>query len=731
MAAQESDKSIRYKIAMTDVRDHGMSVREAAIKWNIPKSTLHDRLNGKVEYDRRSGPPSILTKVEENRLADWLIELAQRGFGRSKDDLLDAVKKLVEKDERKTPFVKNRPGDRWYRSFMKRNPSVRLRSVRPLDKKRAKISSADLDEWFAGYEKFVNENGLSNCPSQIWNCDESGFDLQGRAGKIVGPSATKEKPYQVVTGTKEHITVLPCFNACGQWMPPYILFAGKRIPKTYNPLEGGVPGSVYSVTEKGYMDTPTFFMWFANHFIPQLPPRRPVVLLVDSHESHIDLDTFELAKKNNIHIFALLKNATHLVQPADVGLFGAMKQTWYKHVRSYSQQNPNTDITKKNFCAVFKSTWEEVMRPSLLVDAFRKSGIFPIDRTQITNDQVKPSLVYASSSPSTASLSSPAVLSLTKASFQTSPEAQPSPTTPATESLVPYSNASVSAVASTKETASGFSSGTTSSTLQTSSDPNRAAFDALESTLETPIKVKYRRRLEEGYDMPGSPLFKTWKKLFGSTSSCEKENHLPPNCTTHQSGILSTPKPSASLNSSDQVTTSSRVSPALDDILVYPCALDNAKKRKNKVSIPNFMTSEASMKILLDEKLKKAREVAEKQKRFREREEKREAKKKEVQAKKKEAEARKKLKQQKTKRTNGRRGTNGKQNVSKPVQEEVECDENTCKICLAQYMSTDDEELPWVMCDSCNMWMHIECIPFGVDLTPIDNDEEFFCHSCI
>ena len=106
MAAQESDKSIRYKIAMTDVRDHGMSVREAAIKWNIPKSTLHDRLNGKVEYDRRSGPPSILTKVEENRLADWLIELAQRGFGRSKDDLLDAVKKLVEKDERKTPLSK-------------------------------------------------------------------------------------------------------------------------------------------------------------------------------------------------------------------------------------------------------------------------------------------------------------------------------------------------------------------------------------------------------------------------------------------------------------------------------------------------------------------------------------------------------------------------------------------------------------------------------------------------
>ena len=75
------------------------------------------------------------------------------------------------------------------------------------------------------------------------------------------------------------------------------------------------------------MDTFTLYMWFANHFIPQLQPQRSVVLLVDSHESHIDLATFELAKKNSIHLYALLNNATHLVQPAGVGLFGAMKQT--------------------------------------------------------------------------------------------------------------------------------------------------------------------------------------------------------------------------------------------------------------------------------------------------------------------------------------------------------------------------------------------------------------------
>lgn len=120
------------------------------------------------------------------------------------------------------------------------------------------------------------------------------------------------------------------------------------------------------------------------------------------------------------------------------------------------------------------------------------------------------------------------------------------------------------------------------------------------------------------------------------------------------------------------------------------------------------------MKILRDEMLKEAREFAEKQKRLREREEKREAKKKEAEAKKKTREQRKNRKQ-----------------IRKNAQQEMECDENNCKICLAQYMLTDDEDLPRVLCEICNMWIHIECVSHGVDLSPIDNDEPFFCHDCI
>lgn len=153
-------------------------------------------------------------------------------------------------------------------------------------------------------------------------------------------------------------------------MPPYILFPRKQIPKRY------------------------VCMWFANHSLANLPAARPVVLLVGKTEAHIDLHTFEIAWRNGIYFHALLKNATNFVQPADVGLFGPMKQAWYMSVRRFTQKNLNTDITKRNFCSVFKFTWEDVMRPSILSTSFWKSGIYPLRRQQIIDDQIRPSLVY-------------------------------------------------------------------------------------------------------------------------------------------------------------------------------------------------------------------------------------------------------------------------------------------------------------------------------------------------
>ena len=152
--------------------------------------TLQDRLNGRIEIGRRCGPLPVLTSQEENQFADWLIELANRGFGVSKDSLFQAVKKFLDKDGRATPFKNNKPGSKWFRGFVKRNPKVKVRKARPLEKKRAKISKDDVDAWFDDFQEFLVAKNLANKPSKsgivtrlVLTCKaELGISLAGLTG---------------------------------------------------------------------------------------------------------------------------------------------------------------------------------------------------------------------------------------------------------------------------------------------------------------------------------------------------------------------------------------------------------------------------------------------------------------------------------------------------------------------------------------------------------------------
>ena len=69
--------------AVKDIREKKMSVRAAAAAHGIPISTLFDYASGKVEIGSKRGPDTILTVAEEQMLVDYLIHMAQIGYGTS------------------------------------------------------------------------------------------------------------------------------------------------------------------------------------------------------------------------------------------------------------------------------------------------------------------------------------------------------------------------------------------------------------------------------------------------------------------------------------------------------------------------------------------------------------------------------------------------------------------------------------------------------------------------
>ena len=70
--------------AMEAVMNGKTSINKAAVMYNVPCTSLKDRLSGKVVHGTRPGPKRYLNELEEKVLDDHLIEAASIGYGKTR-----------------------------------------------------------------------------------------------------------------------------------------------------------------------------------------------------------------------------------------------------------------------------------------------------------------------------------------------------------------------------------------------------------------------------------------------------------------------------------------------------------------------------------------------------------------------------------------------------------------------------------------------------------------------
>lgn len=54
----------------------------------------------------------------------------------------------------------------------------------------------------------------------------------------------------------------------------------------------------------------------------------PLLFVIDGAKSHIDLAALNYAVLNSIHLVCLSAHMSHILQPADICLFGPFKHYW-------------------------------------------------------------------------------------------------------------------------------------------------------------------------------------------------------------------------------------------------------------------------------------------------------------------------------------------------------------------------------------------------------------------
>lgn len=359
--------------AIDAVKSNTFSMRKASRIYNVPFSTIRNHCKGVSDGDKRGPKPKL--KDYEGEIKEACDTLVAMGVGLSRTGVKTLASDVCEKAEL-PPFKNNIPSQKWFLNFKKRN-NLSMRKPQNISAARLAMSTEEVKtEFFTTLKKVYDElipKGLDG--TTIYNSDEFGMCTVLPSGKVVCTTGTHFVRAKKGGERGQNVSGLATVNATGSViLPPMVIFRGKHLSEEQ--MRDAMEGTIFAYSPKSFIDAELFQKWMVR-FAEMIPPKRPVLLLLDGHGSHINMTVLDLASANGITMLCLPPHTTHLYQPLDRCVFAALKKQLShesdKRIRRYKKKNLN----KNDICQILKPAWEKAVTPANIIAGFRCSGIWP------------------------------------------------------------------------------------------------------------------------------------------------------------------------------------------------------------------------------------------------------------------------------------------------------------------------------------------------------------------
>jgi hypothetical protein len=196
----------------------------------------------------------------------------------------------------------------------------------------------------------------------------------------------------VTAGRSETITLLGCGNAADKYIQPYFGYHGRKMQSRR--MDGSAPGTIGTVSDSGWSNSQICVDYLKHHCKLYVPGQNENIwLLLDGHKSHVSLPVIEWAQEDNIISHVLQAHTSHFLQPMDVGIYGSF-QYIYDSLCHKKTRTTSTVIMKEDVYQLACAAFTKSANPGNLVSAFKKAGIFPLNKDIIDSNIIAPAEVF-------------------------------------------------------------------------------------------------------------------------------------------------------------------------------------------------------------------------------------------------------------------------------------------------------------------------------------------------
>lgn len=367
----------RIQSAIADLAGHRFSsVRKAAAFHDVPRSTLQDRLDGKPTRRVARVSQQILSSHQEEMLVRWCLDLETVGQAPNHAQIREMASLIL-----RINGVSHTLGKNWIPHFLRRNPRVKTKKGRALDRKRTQnLSSQLIQDWFQSLSSIIEQYDIT--ADAIWNMDEIGTALGPCANQMVVGSASTRSSSVKTSNEREWCTAIECISALGQVIKPLLIFKAKHVQNQWF-IPSETPDWIYTSSQAAFTTNEIGLQWLQQIFIPQtninLRPGQWRLLLLDGHKSHTTQEFMNFAYLQRVWCFYLLPHASHVLQPLDLTVFSSLKRSFRALVAFENRFDDFEPQKKATFIRQYQNARTRSIIKTNCISGFQAAGIWPLD----------------------------------------------------------------------------------------------------------------------------------------------------------------------------------------------------------------------------------------------------------------------------------------------------------------------------------------------------------------
>lgn len=290
------------------------------------------------------GAPTALSAEDEDHIRRYCASEAMMQRSVNTKLIREIVGDIfaLRRQQRGLPPKEWKPGHKWVIGFRRRMAQAGT----PLCSKRAKRRNGlgptrrAVDGWLTALGQALIDIGLlgpeckhtaQHVRTRIINLDETGVNQYAPNKLQVLVPRDCEGAVGMTDKKFEHLTLVGAVDADGGRMPPFIIMKGKRtaldLQNVLARTLGTPPDTGWACSTKGWITTD---IWWTvlRHIVAFKQPtaENPIIIIADCHSTRYAVKALKWASDHHCHVFTLLPNATGIMQPLDVSVYGPFKR---------------------------------------------------------------------------------------------------------------------------------------------------------------------------------------------------------------------------------------------------------------------------------------------------------------------------------------------------------------------------------------------------------------------